>query len=536
MSEFNESTEYTNLFDEDVGKNRYSHSFTAVDRGAKSASAAEGVGSGDWRYQAVEFAKGAAEMSVQFGKGVRDVVKQSILREDSVIVRKLKGPCERICGKLGFLNEYLPEDRDPLHSWSVIICVWVLALAVLIVNTDHDTTTSLVKKIKIHPPSASLILLPCGRRLAYQEQGVPAEQARFSMIVPHPFLLSRLAGIPGLKHSLLQNFGVRMVTYDLPGFGESDPHPDRNLETSALDILHLSYALNITDKFWVVGYSDGSMHAWAALRYIPDRLAGAIMVAPMVNPYELRMTKEERRRIWGKWTIKKKLSYQLARKFPRLLPYFYRKSFLSGKHGQIDRWLSLSLGSRDRALVEGQMFEEFWQRNVEESVRQANVKPFVEEAVLQVSNWDFSIVDLKVPNKHQGKGILLWLKSLYSREEERSSGFLGPIHVWQGAEDLVVPPSMSDFVHRVLPDSMLHKLLYEGHFTYFFFCDECHRHMFTTVFGNPQGPLPPKVDQTPIEDVEKNSEEVIFRDTSTEEEHVSCLTTDVNEQQTHFDA
>lgn len=129
MSEVNESTEYTNLFDEDVGKNRYSHSFTAVDRGAKSASAAEGVGSGDWRYQAVEFAKGAAEMSVQFGKGVRDVVKQSILREDSVIVRKLKGPCERICGKLGFLNEYLPEDRDPLHSWSVIICVWVLALA-----------------------------------------------------------------------------------------------------------------------------------------------------------------------------------------------------------------------------------------------------------------------------------------------------------------------------------------------------------------------------------------------------------------------
>lgn len=70
------------------------------------------------------------------------------------------------------------------------------------------------------------------------------------------------------------------------------------------------------------------------------------MVAPMVNPYESRMTKEERRRIWGKWTIKKKLSYQLARKFPRLLPYFYRKSFLSGKHGQIDKWLSLSLGSR----------------------------------------------------------------------------------------------------------------------------------------------------------------------------------------------
>lgn len=65
-----------------------------------------------------------------------------------------------------------------------------------------------------------------------------------------------------------------MVTYDLPGFGESDPHSIRDLESSALDILHLSYALNITDKFWVLGFADGSKHAWAALHYIPDRVAG----------------------------------------------------------------------------------------------------------------------------------------------------------------------------------------------------------------------------------------------------------------------
>lgn len=38
--------------------------------------------------------------------------------------------------------------------------------------------------------------------------------------------------------------------------------------------------------------------------------------------------------------------YFLARRFPRFLSYLYRKSFLSGKHGQIDKWLSLSLGKR----------------------------------------------------------------------------------------------------------------------------------------------------------------------------------------------
>ena len=47
-------------------------------------------------------------------------------------------------------------------------------------------------------------------------------------------------GIPGIKISLLQEFGVRLITYDLPGFGESDPHPNRDLKSSADDVLYLS--------------------------------------------------------------------------------------------------------------------------------------------------------------------------------------------------------------------------------------------------------------------------------------------------------
>jgi pimeloyl-ACP methyl ester carboxylesterase len=69
-----------------------------------------------------------------------------------------------------------------------------------------------------------------------------------------------------------------LLTYDLPGFGESDPHPNRNLKSSAMDMLLLANAVGINDKFWVVGYSSGSMHAWAALRYIPYRVAGIMSV------------------------------------------------------------------------------------------------------------------------------------------------------------------------------------------------------------------------------------------------------------------
>lgn len=82
--------------------------------------------------QAMEFLKAATEMSVEFGKGCRDIVWQSLGREDSYVgrnVRKIRGPYEKICGKLRFFNEYLPEDKHPLHVWSVICFVFVLAFA-----------------------------------------------------------------------------------------------------------------------------------------------------------------------------------------------------------------------------------------------------------------------------------------------------------------------------------------------------------------------------------------------------------------------
>lgn len=81
-------------------------------------------------------------------------------------------------------------------------------------------------------------------------------------------------GIPGIKSSLLEEFGVRLITYDLPGFGESDPHPSRDLNSSAMDVQHLADALGVNQKFWVFGYSSATMHAWATIKYISGRVAG----------------------------------------------------------------------------------------------------------------------------------------------------------------------------------------------------------------------------------------------------------------------
>lgn len=77
--------------------------------------------------------------------------------------------------------------------WTMLTCL--IDFAVLNINTQQNTSsTPLTKMVYLHPPSADLIVLPDGRYLAYKEQGVSAERSRFSMIVPHMFLSSRLAG------------------------------------------------------------------------------------------------------------------------------------------------------------------------------------------------------------------------------------------------------------------------------------------------------------------------------------------------------
>ena len=62
------------------------------------------------------------------------------------------------------------------------------------VNTQHGKLVPPLKKARIHPSNATRIQLPDGRHMAYLERGVSADKARFSLITPHSFLSSRLAG------------------------------------------------------------------------------------------------------------------------------------------------------------------------------------------------------------------------------------------------------------------------------------------------------------------------------------------------------
>lgn len=62
-----------------------------------------------------------------------------------------------------------------------------------------------------------------------------------------------------------------MVSFDRPGYGESDPHPGRTEDSIAFDIEGLADGLQLGPKFYLIGYSMGGEIMWSCLKNIPHR-------------------------------------------------------------------------------------------------------------------------------------------------------------------------------------------------------------------------------------------------------------------------
>lgn len=133
MAEVNGSRSWTEELASLVDDPGYSYSTASFDTRRSEFPVAEKSpddGSESLRDQVQGFLKAWGEMVVELGRGCRDIVQQSLVTEDSFLVRKLGGPCSEVGKRLRFLNDYcLPEDRDPVHSWTVILLVFLIAFA-----------------------------------------------------------------------------------------------------------------------------------------------------------------------------------------------------------------------------------------------------------------------------------------------------------------------------------------------------------------------------------------------------------------------
>lgn len=120
-----------------------------------------------------------------------------------------------------------------------------------------------------------------GRQLCFAQWGDPDGRPVFG-----------LHGTPGCRlnrhpdNAAIAATGVRLITYDRPGFGQSDRHAGRRVVDCVDDVAAIADALAI-DRFAVTGGSGGGPHALAVAARLSDRVTRArcvVGVAPVGLP------------------------------------------------------------------------------------------------------------------------------------------------------------------------------------------------------------------------------------------------------------
>lgn len=114
-----------------------------------------------------------------------------------------------------------------------------------------------------------MVRMPDGRRLACEEYGEPDGDPVFFL---HGTPGSRLGPRP--RAMVLYQLGVRLIAFDRPGYGQSDPKPGRTVADVAADVSALADALEL-DQFAVIGRSGGAPHALACAALLPGRTTRA---------------------------------------------------------------------------------------------------------------------------------------------------------------------------------------------------------------------------------------------------------------------
>jgi pimeloyl-ACP methyl ester carboxylesterase len=117
-----------------------------------------------------------------------------------------------------------------------------------------------------------------GRRLQVLERGVPDGR---SVLVHGGTPNSRLLYEPSVQ--LAETQGIRMISYDRPGYGGSDRDPGRSVAGCAQDVHAIAEALGI-ERLAVWGISGGGPHAIACAALLPD-LVPAVAVLASFAPW-----------------------------------------------------------------------------------------------------------------------------------------------------------------------------------------------------------------------------------------------------------
>lgn len=230
------------------------------------------------------------------------------------------------------------------------------------------------------------ITLSDGRALGYRELG---ESDGTPIIFCH--------GTPGARFCLSERDaivnipGTRWIVPERPGYGLSDPLPDRQLLDWPRDVAALADALGLT-SFVIAGGSGGGPHALACAYALADRISCCLVFA---SPAPLEFPRATRGLAFGNragiWLV-------------RTSPSLYRRAIDSMRNGVLadpGRFITMmqrQMPTPDAELLADEGYARDVLRDVVEAYRQDSEGHAVDGRLALASrDWGFALADIEVP-------------------------------------------------------------------------------------------------------------------------------------------
>ena len=261
-----------------------------------------------------------------------------------------------------------------------------------------------------------------GKKLHVTEGGDPSGSAIF---VLHGTPLSGRLYPPHVRVAMTR--GIRLIGYDRPGYGGSDPRPERTVVDAARDVSTIADALHIP-RFAVWGHSGGGPHALACAAVLPERVTAAAASSSIAPQGADGLD-------WlagmGEGNIEE---FRAARMGRGLLTPFIESQLEAMMHatGEISAELRSLLSPVDFARLSGVLGPYI------EAATQDGLAPgpggWVDDDLAFVKPWGFELDAIRVP-----------------------------VSIWHGKQDLFVPYAHSIWLAARVPGSELKLFVHEGH-------------------------------------------------------------------------
>ena len=229
-----------------------------------------------------------------------------------------------------------------------------------------------------------------GRRIAVHIAGDPRGRP---VILLHGTPGSRIGPLP--RDRLLYSQGIRLISFDRPGYGGSDRLFSRRVADVAADVAAIANAIGLR-RFAVLGRSGGGPHALACAALLPGRVVRAGALVSLAPPgaegldWFAGMTDSNVAGYTAASTDPESLATQLIRAATEI------KANPSGHVEAFYRELS----EPDRRVVADASIRTLLARTFAEALR-TSADGWIDDALAFCTPWGFDLSGIEVP-------VLLW--------------------------------------------------------------------------------------------------------------------------------